>query len=62
MTGASCRFANRCPSAMDQCLQARPPLYQVNPDRAASCYLYADSPVLATGGVDRVFAGAEAAD
>lgn len=62
MTAASCRFANRCPSAMDQCLQARPPLYQLNPDRAASCYLYADAPVMATGGVDRVFASAEAAD
>ena len=63
MTAASCRFANRCPNAMDQCLQSRPPLYQTDPDRAAACYLYADSPLMGgTGGVDSVFVRPEAAD
>ena len=56
MTAASCRFANRCPNAMPRCLEARPPLYQTNPDRAAACYLYDDSPALHAGGVDQVFA------
>ncbi len=62
MNANSCRFANRCPSAMAQCLLARPPLYQTNPDRAAACYLYEGSPVMATGGVDNVFVREEAAD
>jgi peptide/nickel transport system ATP-binding protein len=60
MTAASCRFANRCPSAMLRCLESRPPLYQTNPDRAAACYLYDDSPALDAGGVDQVFADAAA--
>jgi len=46
---------------MAQCLEARPPLYQTNPDRAAACYLYESSPVMAAGGVDHVFVRDEAA-
>jgi len=61
MTGASCRFADRCPSAMPVCITARPPLYQTNPNRAAACYLYDDAPVMATGVVNTVFAS-DAAD
>jgi oligopeptide/dipeptide ABC transporter ATP-binding protein len=60
MTAASCRFASRCPNAMPRCIESRPPLYQTNPDRAAACYLYDNSPVMDTGGVDRVFASAAA--
>ena len=41
-------------------LEKRP--YQTNPDRAAACYLYEASPVMATGGVDNVFVREEAAD
>lgn len=62
MTVASCRFANRCPSAMARCLEVRPPLYQTNPDRAAACYLYDDAPVMGAAGVDHVFVSTEAAD
>jgi oligopeptide/dipeptide ABC transporter ATP-binding protein len=56
MNAVSCRFANRCPHAMPRCIEARPPLYQTNPDRAAACYLYDDAPALDAGGVDQVFA------
>ncbi len=56
MTGVSCRFADRCPSAMPACITARPPLYRTNPDRAAACYLYDAAPVMATGAVNTVFA------
>jgi oligopeptide/dipeptide ABC transporter ATP-binding protein len=62
MTATSCRFANRCPSAMERCLESRPPLFQTNPDRAAACYLYEGSPAMAAGGVDHVFVRDEAAD
>jgi peptide/nickel transport system ATP-binding protein len=41
-----CRFYPRCPHRMDRCLEAQPPLYQIdNIDHQASCYLYADRPV-----------------
>jgi len=41
-----CRFADRCPSAMPICCQARPPLFQVDRYRAVSCYLYQSAPTL----------------
>jgi oligopeptide/dipeptide ABC transporter ATP-binding protein len=41
-----CKFAERCPEAMPICRQARPPLFQVQPYRAVSCYLYQTAPVL----------------
>ncbi len=34
-----CRFAPRCPAVFDRCHLAPPPLYQLGPDHAASCYL-----------------------
>src|SRR5512137_752679 len=37
---AGCRFADRCPSVMPTCCQARPPLFHVDRYRAVSCYLY----------------------
>jgi oligopeptide/dipeptide ABC transporter ATP-binding protein len=43
---AGCRFADRCPSAMPICRQARPPLFQVDRYRAVSCYLYHTAPTL----------------
>ena len=33
-----CRFENRCPHARDICATAPPPLVDVGPDHAASCY------------------------
>jgi peptide/nickel transport system ATP-binding protein len=42
--GASaCKFADRCPHVMDICRQNTPSLYQIDPARAASCFLYRDT-------------------
>ncbi|MBI5961328.1 MAG: ABC transporter ATP-binding protein [Chloroflexi bacterium] len=40
---SGCRFYPRCPSRMDRCLAAQPPLYQVRDEHQAACYLYADN-------------------
>jgi oligopeptide/dipeptide ABC transporter ATP-binding protein len=50
----SCKFANRCPAAMTQCLQQAPPLYQTDPQRAAACFLYEGAPALQTEEMNRV--------
>lgn len=42
-----CKFLPRCPFAMEQCKVA-PPLYRLSQFQAASCYLYADKPVVET--------------
>ncbi|HXF63899.1 MAG TPA: ABC transporter ATP-binding protein [Caldilineaceae bacterium] len=41
-----CKFAGRCPHVMPICTQSPPPLYQVDGQRVAACYLYESSPVL----------------
>lgn len=51
-----CKFANRCPHVMTQCVQKSPPLYQVNPTRASACFLHQDAPVLPREEIDRLFA------
>ena len=51
----TCKFANRCPVAMDKCMQKVPPLYQTEPQRAAACFLYEQSPALSNDQMDRVF-------
>ncbi|MEI7844686.1 MAG: ABC transporter ATP-binding protein [Chloroflexota bacterium] len=38
-----CRFASRCPKVMDKCKQI-PPLFQLAPHQAASCFLYEQHP------------------
>ncbi len=39
--GGGCRFYPRCPQAMDRCLKAHPPLYDIDDvDHQAACYLY----------------------
>jgi oligopeptide/dipeptide ABC transporter ATP-binding protein len=47
-SGAStgCPFRSRCPVAMDQCA-SQPPLFQMHPTQAASCYLHQASPQIA---------------
>lgn len=42
-----CKFTSRCPFVMDKCRQSPPPLYKVNDDRVATCYLYDQQPVVA---------------
>lgn len=37
-----CKFYNRCPHAMDNCLTSPPPAYQVAQNQQAACYLYQD--------------------
>lgn len=43
---SGCKFAPRCQWAEESCWQQPPPLYQSAPDRAVSCILYRDQPVL----------------
>jgi len=40
---SGCPFRTRCPKAMDIC-ETRPPLFQITPTQAASCYLYSAQP------------------
>jgi oligopeptide/dipeptide ABC transporter ATP-binding protein len=37
---AGCRFANRCPEAMDRCRQETPALIATDGDRRVACHLY----------------------
>ncbi|MGE3799074.1 MAG: ABC transporter ATP-binding protein [Thermomicrobiales bacterium] len=39
-----CRFYERCPYAMQQCIDAKPPLFVTDPTRVTSCYLFQESP------------------
>jgi peptide/nickel transport system ATP-binding protein len=39
-----CQFANRCPLMMPKCLESEPPLFQVNLNRGAACWLYEQAP------------------
>jgi peptide/nickel transport system ATP-binding protein len=50
-----CAFAPRCPSVMEHCWNQHPPLFHPDPDRVASCFLYQDSPILASSDVADVF-------
>lgn len=43
-----CKFADRCPHAMDRCNNAHPPAYVINPNRVTNCYLYDDLPTAPT--------------
>jgi oligopeptide/dipeptide ABC transporter ATP-binding protein len=52
---AGCKFAGRCPHAMEICLEKHPPLYQTTADRAAACYLFREAPTLADDRLDGVF-------
>ena len=53
-----CKFAPRCPKVHDICHTAPPTLFGVESDRAASCYLYKDSPVVAREDIGSVFGSA----
>ncbi len=56
----ACKFTDRCPYAMPVCFEQFPPLYQVDPDRAAACYLHRDAPAMKTEEMGNVFVGASA--
>jgi peptide/nickel transport system ATP-binding protein len=40
--GKGCRFADRCPYAMNHCHTAMPPLFKVNDRLESACWLYSD--------------------
>ena len=43
-----CRFYPRCPEGWERCLEARPPLFEIDEvDHEASCYLYEENKVAA---------------
>ncbi len=51
-----CKFAPRCPYKLDDlCDTKAPELFRVEPDRAVSCYLYRDNPVLSREELSHVF-------
>lgn len=50
-----CQFAPRCPQVMEGCHTAVPLLYQTDPDRAASCFLYDESPPLTEQRLSHLF-------
>jgi oligopeptide/dipeptide ABC transporter ATP-binding protein len=56
-----CKFAQRCPMAMEACWTEVPRLYRPDENRAAACFLYRDSPVLESSDVADVFTAAVSA-
>lgn len=52
-----CKFADRCPHVMQKCRQSPPPLYQVDAQQVAACYLYEDKPVLPNADLGTLFTG-----
>ncbi len=55
-SATGCKFADRCPMVMENCLDTPPPLYAVDEHRTASCLLYSDTPELQDRDVASVFA------
>jgi oligopeptide/dipeptide ABC transporter ATP-binding protein len=54
ITASGCKFADRCPMAMAQCLKETPPLFQTAPNRAVACFLHEGAPALPAGKVETV--------
>jgi oligopeptide/dipeptide ABC transporter ATP-binding protein len=55
-----CPFHDRCPHTMPICVEERPPLFRTSSDRAVSCYLYRDAPVLPAEELSLLMGGAAA--
>lgn len=49
-----CKFADRCPHVMTICTQQDPPLYRIDPTRAAACFLHQDAEVIPREDVDQL--------
>ncbi|MDJ0757158.1 MAG: ABC transporter ATP-binding protein [Ardenticatenaceae bacterium] len=47
VVSSGCKFYGRCPFAMDKC-KTLPPLFQINEQQAASCYLFDEHPQIAS--------------
>lgn len=54
LTSEACRFADRCPHVMPDCLARQPALYRVEQRRAVACVKYRDYPALPAGDVREV--------
>lgn len=52
---SGCTFAPRCPYVMDECWGTIPPLFQIDPDRAASCFLHKQHPAIRSEEIGTVF-------
>lgn len=50
-----CRFAPRCPHAMEKCWTSQPELRVSDEYRAVACFLFEENPLLASGDVADVF-------
>ena len=48
---SGCRFAPRCPHAMEECWDNMPPLYKTDAHRGSRCFLYRED---ADGQIDRI--------
>lgn len=44
LTAPGCNFFDRCPVAMEMCVQTSPPMYRTDIHRLTQCYVYRDSP------------------
>ena len=55
-----CAFTDRCPHVMPMCHESPPPLFRIDPGRAATCFLYRDRPALASEQLNEVMAGGSA--
>ncbi len=60
-TTHGCRFAPRCPHAMEVCWSEPPPKYLLDADRLATCFLYRDRPPSTDPDVSSVFRASGAA-
>jgi peptide/nickel transport system ATP-binding protein len=49
-----CKFADRCPVAMSQCLTAPPPFYRTDPRRGAACFRLSGWPILPSKDIGEV--------
>ena len=54
-----CKFAERCPVAMSQCLTAPPPFYRTDPRRGAACFRLSDWPILPSKDIGEVLMPAQ---
>jgi oligopeptide/dipeptide ABC transporter ATP-binding protein len=45
LSEGGCRFYPRCPLRMDKCKNNDPPMYRVNEEHLAACFLYEDKPL-----------------
>jgi oligopeptide/dipeptide ABC transporter ATP-binding protein len=58
---SGCRFADRCPSAMEICRDKRPPMFRIDAHRAAACFLYRDGEPVAGADLNSVLVSRTAA-